>query len=423
VPSKVYGILAAVRPSVHIGDAAGEVGQILSAARCGLTVPGGDFNRYNHLFPLAHKYLGFIDATARANIESPNLLVTMKVKLARPGGGVTAAAGRPAAERIAIEIALGETGPQAELETLAAALAERPRQIPSRYFYDRRGSELFERITELPEYYLTRTETALLATQAGEIAAVTEAEDLVELGSGAATKTRILLDAMDRAGNLRTYVPLDVSESMVRRSAEELAAAYPELEVHGLVADFHRHLDHIPEGGPRLVVFLGSTIGNLRCEEAVAFLAGIAAPMAPGDFFLLGVDLVKETAVIEAAYNDDAGLTAEFNRNILRVVNRLAGGDFRPERFAHRAFFEPQNRWIEMRLVAGAAETVRLERLELTLELAAGEEILTEISCKYERPQVEAMLAAGGFALDRWFADRDGLFGLALARREGASPA
>ena len=321
------------------------------------------------------------------------------------------------AGRITIEVALGRVDPRTELAALAAALGESPRRIPSRYFYDRRGSELFERITELPEYYPTRSERRLLAGAADEIARSTGAEELVELGSGAATKTRILLDAMARAGNLRTYVPLDVSETMVRRSAEQLAAAYPGLNVHGLVADFHHHLDHIPAGEPRLVIFLGSTIGNLQREEAVTFLRGIAAPMAPGDYFLLGVDLIKEPAVIEAAYNDSAGLTAEFNRNILRVVNRLAGGDFDPERFAHRAFFDPENRWIEMRLVARGAQTVRLGQLDVTLELADGEEVLTEISCKYERSQVELMLAAGSFALDRWFVDDDGLFGLALAQR------
>ncbi len=321
-----------------------------------------------------------------------------------------------------MEITLGDLDPGAELAELRAALLERPRRIPSRYFYDRRGSELFEAITELPEYYPTRAETALLEAHADEIARATGAEELVELGSGAASKTRILLDALARAGNLRTYVPLDVSEAMVRRSAEELAAAYPELTVHGLVADFHHHLDHIPPGEPRLVIFLGSTIGNLRPAEAVAFLRGIAAPMAPGDFFLLGVDLVKETAVIEAAYNDAAGLTAEFNRNILRVVNRLAGGDFEPDRFAHRAFFDPANRWIEMRLVARGAQTVRLPKLDLTLELADGEELLTEISCKYERRQVERMLARGGFSLDRWFTDDERLFGLALARHDASRP-
>ena len=321
------------------------------------------------------------------------------------------------AGRVTIEIAPERADSDAELTALAAALDETPRRIPSRYFYDRRGSDLFERITALPEYYPTRTERRLLEAVADDIARSTGAEELVELGSGAATKTRILLDAMRLAGNLRTYVPLDVSESMVRRSAEELAGAYPGLKVHGLVADFHHHLDHIPPGEPRLVIFLGSTIGNLRPDEAVAFLRGIAAPMASGDFFLLGVDLVKETAVIEAAYNDSAGLTAEFNRNILRVVNRLAGGDFVPERFAHRAFFEPVNRWIEMRLKAQEGHRVRLDELDLTLDLIAGEEILTEISCKYERPQVEGMLASGGFALDRWFTDEGGLFGLALARR------
>ena len=325
--------------------------------------------------------------------------------------------GRDPRSRLTIETALERTDPEAELAALAAALDETPRRIPSRYFYDRRGSELFERITELPEYYPTRTERRLLEAVADEIARATGAEELVELGSGAASKTRILLDAMARASNLRTYVPLDVSESMVRRSAEELAGAYPDLLVHGLVADFHHHLDHIPPGEPRLVIFLGSTIGNLRPEEAVGFLRGIAALMAPGDYFLLGVDLVKDVAVLEAAYNDSLGITAEFNRNILRVVNRLAQGNFAPERFGHRAFFDPAASWIEMRLVAREAQTVRLEELELTLELEGGEEILTEISCKYRRPQVERMLADGGFLLDRWFGDDEGLFGLALARR------
>ena len=330
---------------------------------------------------------------------------------------MTSAAGRPPSDRVTVEIALAAADPRAEMAELRAALGETPRRIPTRYFYDRRGSELFERITALPEYYPTRAETALLESYADEIAGATGAEELVELGSGAATKTRLLLDAMARAGNLRTYVPLDVSEAMVRRSAEQLAAAYPALEVHGLVADFHHHLDHIPDGEPRLVVFLGSTIGNLRPDEAVAFLRGIAAPMAPGDFFLLGVDLVKETAVIEAAYNDAQGLTAEFNRNVLRVVNRLAGGDFAPRRFAHRAFFDPLHRWIEMRLVSRGAQAVRLERLDLTLELADREEILTEISCKYERRQVEEMLTGGGFRLERWYTGSERLFGLALARR------
>jgi L-histidine N-alpha-methyltransferase len=324
---------------------------------------------------------------------------------------------RPPADRITVEVALEAVDPQAELAELRAALDETPRRIPTRYFYDRRGSELFERITELPEYYPTRAETALLEANADEIARATGAEELVELGSGAATKTRILLDAMARAGNLRTYVPLDVSEAMVRRSAEQLAGAYPDLRVHGLVADFHHHLDHIPDGEPRLVIFLGSTIGNLRPDEAIAFLRRIAAPMAPGDFFLLGVDLVKETTVIEAAYNDAQGLTADFNRNVLRVVNRLAGGDFAPECFAHRAFFDPVNRWIEMRLVARGTQKVRLEGLGLTLELEDGEEILTEISCKYERGQVDEMLAAGGFRLERWYAGGERRFGLALARR------
>jgi L-histidine N-alpha-methyltransferase len=325
----------------------------------------------------------------------------------------------PVSDRIRVEVQLEPSHQEADLAELRATLLESPRRIPSKYFYDQRGSELFEEITKLPEYYLTRTERSLLESIADELAVRTGAEELVELGSGAATKTRILLDAMHRQGNLRLYVPFDVSESEVRRVAEELTREYDELFVHGMVADFTHHLDEIPAGDPRLVILLGSTIGNYRPAAAVELLQRIADPMAVGDFFLLGVDLVKDVDVLEAAYNDSAGITAEFNRNILQVVNRLADGDFEPESYRHLAFFDRENCWIEISLAAASEQRARLEALDLTLSIEAGEQIHTEISSKYDRPAVEKMLVAGGFRLAEWYTDPDQLFALALARKSG----
>lgn len=305
-------------------------------------------------------------------------------------------------------------------EELCASLAETPRRIPSKYFYDDRGSELFEAICELPEYYPTRTERGILERRAGEIARRSGASDLVELGSGAATKTRILLDAMDEEGTLEAYVPFDVSEAMVRRVARQLAAAYPRLRVHGVVGDFLAHLGEVPrppDGGRRLAIFLGGTIGNLTPEQSKEFLAQVSESLDPGDFLLLGTDLVKDPAVIEAAYNDSAGVTAEFNRNALSVVNRLTGGDFDPAGFRHRAFYDPEHHRVEMRLVSTREQTVTLPELDLALDFAPGEEILTEISTKFDRPRVAAMLADAGFELTDWLTDDDELFALSLARK------
>jgi L-histidine Nalpha-methyltransferase len=326
-------------------------------------------------------------------------------------------------------------------EELRQALRRSPREIPSRFFYDDRGSQLFERITELPEYYQTRTEHALLRAVAGRIAALTGASELVEIGSGAATKTRVLLDAMAATGRLRLYVPVDFAEGAVRQVADELAARYPELALHGVVADFNEDLSPLPSlaaPGPdhaaatfgvrcpgsqraararRLVIFLGGTIGNLLPAEAHRFLANRYREMAAGDHFLLGVDLVKPVARLEAAYNDAAGVTAEFNRNILRVANQVAGGgDFDPAAFTHRAFYDPEHRWIEMRLRSERRQQVHLPALGLELDLAPGEEIRTEISAKYDRESAEALLTAAGFEKVDWFADAGRLFGLALAR-------
>lgn len=318
---------------------------------------------------------------------------------------------------ITVEVHSGVGQAERDRAELQQALTETPRRIPSRFFYDDRGSELFERICELPEYYQTRTEGALLAAIADRVLATSRAEELVEIGSGAATKTRLLLDAMQRAGTLRLYVPLDVSEGTVRRVAEELTAEYPGLEVHGIVADFMTHLNRLPEGGRRLMIFLGGTIGNLRPREARDFLAQLHRATSPGDFFLLGVDQIKPVERLEAAYNDSAGITAEFNRNILNVVNRRFGGDFDPRAFRHRAFYDRDRDWIEMRLVAEKPQTVHLAGLGLEIEIEEGEEILTEISAKYDRQKAEALLDGAGFEPVEWFTDPEGLFGLALARR------
>lgn len=321
--------------------------------------------------------------------------------------------------RITIEDRSGAGGRERDLEDLRRGLAQRPLSIPSRFFYDDRGSALFERICTLPEYYQTRTEAALLARIAPQVAAASKARTLVELGAGAATKTRHLLNALAAAGTLHCYVPIDVAEGTMRRVAEELVAEYPGLTVHGLVGDFFHELRDLPGEGPRLVIFLGGTIGNLRRDEARTFLCLVAAAMAPGDHFLLGVDLVKPIARVEAAYNDAQGVTAEFNRNILRVVNGLTGGDFQPEAFKHRAFYDPALDRIEARLVAGEPQSVYLPALDLALDIAAGEEIRTEISAKFDRPRIAAMLAEAGLTPAAWHTDPERLFALALARKDG----
>ncbi len=309
-----------------------------------------------------------------------------------------------------------------DLEELSRSLREPLPRIPSRFFYDDLGSELFEQICELPEYYPTRTERALLERIAPEIAARTRAETLVEIGSGAATKTRLLLDALARQGTLRLYVPIDVAETTTRRIAAELTEEYPGLAVHGILGNFLADLAPLPgapaeSGGPRLAIFLGGTIGNLNPEEAASFLSNLHAALAPNDAFLLGVDRTKPIARIEAAYNDSAGVTAAFNLNILRETNRIAEGNFDPAGFRHRAFFDVEQSRIEMRLVALRAQRVTLRALDLTLEFAPGDEILTEISTKYDRPRAERLLAAAGFSITSWFTDPEDLFALILARR------
>ena len=309
----------------------------------------------------------------------------------------------------------GAGGREEMVADVREGLAREPKELKPKYLYDARGSELFDRITELPEYYPTRCERAILNRHAPEIVALTRARVLVELGSGTASKTRALLYAMAGAGTLRRYVPFDVDRSMVERCAMDLAALYPGLEVHGIVGDFERHLGELPGGGGRLVAFLGGTIGNLYAEERRRLFSAIAEVLGPADRLLLGADLVKEPAVLEAAYNDSQGLTAEFNRNALRVLNAALGGDFRVDAFEHRAFFDAERSWIEMRLRARGDQRARMEAADLEVSFADGEELRTEISAKFTLEQVAEELAAAGLRCERFFADPAGYFAVTLA--------
>src|SRR4051812_46992028 len=297
-----------------------------------------------------------------------------------------------------------------------AGLPATPKTLPPRWFYDERGSELFDAITRLPEYYPTRSERAILAARAGEVAAVSGAEVLVELGSGTSEKTRLLLTALREAGTLRRFVPFDVDPSVLRLAGSALVAEYPGLEVEGVVGDFTRHLGELPTDGRRMVAFLGSTIGNLAPAERAAFLAELAGTLQAGDSFLLGTDLVKSPARLVRAYDDAEGVTAEFNRNVLLVLDRELKADFDPEAFAHVALWDAEHEWIEMRLRSVRDQQVNVAALDLGVPFATGEEMRTEISAKFRREGVERELAAAGLAMTRWWTDPAGDFGLSLAQ-------
>jgi L-histidine N-alpha-methyltransferase len=311
-------------------------------------------------------------------------------------------------------------GPDDAAEALRAdalaGLTATPKELPPRWFYDERGSELFDRITRLPEYYPTRTERAILTARAGEIAAAAGADVLVELGSGTSEKTRLLLTAMREAGTLRRFVPFDVDPSVLRLAGDALAEEYPGLEVDGVVGDFTRHLGELATDGRRMVAFLGSTIGNLAPAERAAFLADLAATLQPGDSFLLGTDLVKDEGRLVRAYDDAEGVTADFNRNVLLVLNRELKADFDPEAFAHVAVWDTEHEWIEMRLRSVRDQQVNVAALDLGVPFAAGEEMRTEISAKFRREGVERELAAAGLVMTRWWTDPAGDFGLSLAQ-------
>ncbi|PXX68592.1 L-histidine N-alpha-methyltransferase [Nocardia tenerifensis] len=293
-----------------------------------------------------------------------------------------------------------------------------PKWLPPKWFYDARGSELFERITELPEYYPTRTERALLERVVGEIARVAQAEVLVELGAGSAVKTRLLLSALTAEGPLKTYVPQDVSSSALRAAADEIAAEFPGLAVHGVVSDFTDTLHNLPGGGRRMIAFLGGTIGNLVPAERAEFLGSIYQVLEPGEQLLLGAGLVIDPAVLVPAYDDAAGVTAEFNRNVLHVLNSRLDADFAPDKFEHIALWDAEHEWIEMRLAATEDMTVHVRNLDLTVRFAAGEQMRTEISAKFRVDGLSTELDAAGFRTERVWTDPDDRFALVLAARE-----
>jgi L-histidine N-alpha-methyltransferase len=296
-------------------------------------------------------------------------------------------------------------------------LTARPKQLPPKYFYDARGSALFEQITALPEYFPTRTEAALLTSHVAEIAGLTGAATLVELGSGSSAKTRLLLDALGRAGTLRRYVPLDVSTAALREALDALAARYPALAVHGVVGDFTAHLDRLPRavGDRRLLAFLGGTIGNLEPAQRAVFLSRERSALRPGEHLLLGAALVTDPDVLVAAYDDAAGVTAEFNRNVLHVLNRELRADFDPAAFAHVALWDGEREWIEMRLRALRPVAVTVRDLGLVVEFAAGEELHTEISAKFRLDGLAAELTTAGLVPQRTWVDPQERFALTLA--------
>jgi L-histidine Nalpha-methyltransferase len=298
-----------------------------------------------------------------------------------------------------------------------AGLSATPKSLPPKYFYDERGSALFDEITRLPEYYLTRAETSILRERAAEIAALAECESLVELGSGTSAKTGLLLRAMLDAGTLRQFVPLDVDPAVLAEATDALAARYPGLLLSPFVGDFEHDLGAIPRSGRRMIAFLGSTIGNLGPSDRAQLLAEISAALRPGDTFLLGTDLVKDTGRLLRAYNDAAGVTADFNRNVLRVINRELSADFDVDEFEHVAIWDAKDQWIEMRLRSARAQTVRVADLDLTVSFAAGEEMRTEISAKFRPEQVRSELKQARLDPVRFWTDDDGDFGLTLARR------
>jgi L-histidine N-alpha-methyltransferase len=310
-----------------------------------------------------------------------------------------------------------------------AGLTATPKSLPPKWFYDAHGSALFDKITELPEYYPTNAERAILRERADEIAAASRASTLVELGSGSSDKTRLLLDALRAAGTLRRYVPVDVSEAALTAAARGLLADYPGLAVDAVVSDFSVDLGlpadsaslagKTPYGGPRMIAFLGSTIGNMLPAERAVFLARIRAALGDGDTLLLGTDLVKDPAVLVAAYDDPAGVTAAFNKNVLTVLNAELGADFDLDAFEHVAVWDRDREWVEMRLRSAQPQSVRLPRIGLQVSFAEGEQMRTEVSAKFRREGIEAELAAAGLALRSWWTDPQGLFGLSLSQPAG----
>ncbi len=317
-----------------------------------------------------------------------------------------------------LTVAVHTVGRSARDELIAdvrRGMGRRPRWLPPRWFYDEEGSRLFDLITELPEYYQTRTERSILEARAAEIARLTRPESLVELGAGSCSKSRLLIDACRETGSLSSFIPFDVSDTVVQRTSRELVDEYPGLTVYGMVGDFSSHLGHIPRLGSRLVLFLGSTIGNLEVDERRRFLDEVRTLLEPGDAFLCGFDLVKDRAEILRAYDDSAGVTAAFNRNVLRVINRELDADFDVDEFTHVAMYDDELHRIEMHLRTERGGTVSIPGAGMRLDLEPGETLRTEISAKFTRATVERCLGESSMRLAAWFTDPAERFALALA--------
>src|SRR5256885_11860908 len=322
-------------------------------------------------------------------------------------------------DQITIDVHLPPGGPLSGMAAdVRAGLTKPFKELSPRYFYDERGSELFEAITELPEYYPTRAERSILKRHAvGICATAGSPTTLIELGSGSASKTRVLLDAMDKVGCLEAYAPVDISEQITRDTAEAVAAEYG-IAVHGLVCDYERDLERMPLSGPRVIAFLGGTIGNFEPAQRASFPARVANLLGPDDRFLLGTDLVKSREVLEAAYNDSDGVTADFNKNVLSVLNRELGADFDLDAFEHVAFWDDENLWVDIRLRSLARQVIHISALDISVAFGRGEEMRPEISTKFARDGLSGIYAQAGLEMVEWWTDQEGLFALSLARRQ-----
>jgi L-histidine N-alpha-methyltransferase len=321
-------------------------------------------------------------------------------------------------DRITVDVHLPPGGPLSGMAADVRAGLTRPfKELSPRYFYDECGSQLFEEITELPEYYPTRCEREILETRSAEICeAANSPATLIELGSGSALKTTVLLNAMLDAGCLETYCPVDISEEITRETAERIADEYEGIAVRGLVCDFELDLERIPVAAPRVIALLGGTIGNFEPQQRAGFLRRVSHLLGPEDRFLLGTDLVKDPATLEAAYNDSQGVTADFNKNVLAVLNRELDANFDLDAFEHVARWDPENLWIDIRLRSLTDQVANVAALDMQVAFSAGEEMRTEISTKFARPGLEGIYAEAGLELTDWFTDPDGLFALSLAR-------
>jgi L-histidine N-alpha-methyltransferase len=318
--------------------------------------------------------------------------------------------------RVRIDVLVDDDDRRAELyDGTFWSLRSTPRELPAVWLYDERGSLLFDEITRLPEYYPTNAEREILRAHAAEIAALTNGRTLVELGAGTSEKTLLLLDALSAAGALERFVPLDVSEEVLRSSAEAIADRYPAISVHGIVGDFERDLVALPPGDGRVIAFLGSTIGNLYPERRATLLRAIASALAPGDSFLLGVDLVKDPAVIERAYNDGRGVTEKFVRNGLVHANRELRADFDQNRFTFDAHWDAEHEWMDIGFEALRAHIVRVAELEIEFPLAEGERLRIEVSSKFRRDGIEAELTDAGLRTTGWWTDEAARFAVLLA--------